>query len=185
MKTIREWLFSQTATQDVPDLDLKTGDSYSLAWTRQPPASRGNKRFEECLLRWFQGGYRLWLVEDANRTETLDLIDRVEDLTAEAAKRGQPEARTGGNVLIRSVLIDTLNTVRSGDKDPVRIAQLANAWSSLGRVADHADQLKLSAQEVTDLGLAALKDQIKANPEALKLFNELYDKVTASPKPTS
>ena len=109
----------------------------------------------------------------------------MEDLTAEAAKRGQPEARTGGNVLIRSVLIDTLNTVRSGDKDPVRIAQLANAWSSLGRVADHADQLKLSTQEATDLGLAALKDQIQANPEALKLFNELYDKVTASPKPTS
>ena len=33
-KMIREWLFGQTAGRDVPALELKAGDSYSLVWAR-------------------------------------------------------------------------------------------------------------------------------------------------------
>jgi hypothetical protein len=34
---IRHWLFAETADRDIPALDLKTGDPYSLVWTRTTP----------------------------------------------------------------------------------------------------------------------------------------------------
>ena len=33
-RTIVRWLFAQTVDRDILDLDLKTGDSCSLIWTR-------------------------------------------------------------------------------------------------------------------------------------------------------
>ena len=186
LATVSDWIFNQKAPEDIPDLGLRAGDAYALTWQRRSSSSRRAKlNCKDSLLRWFRTGYRLWLVEEADRDESMELVERVEKLSAAAVKKAQPESRSGGNILVRSLLFDAINSVRAGSKDPAHMAQLANAWSSLDRSATNGEKLKLSSRKAVDTGLEALKEQIKVNPEALELFNKLFDTLTASPKPTS
>ena len=81
----------------------------------------------------------------------------------------------GGNVLMRSVLIDAVSTIKGGSSDPKDIAQLANAWARLNQGKMEAEKLKLKTEEALQVGLNAVKDQIKAIPEALELFQKLRE----------
>ena len=62
--TLVQWLFAQTADREIPDLDLKTGDSYSLIWTRlakSRPVAEDNCR--KALSRWTRAHHQYWLWE--------------------------------------------------------------------------------------------------------------------------
>jgi hypothetical protein len=62
--TIAQWLIAGKADRDLPALDLKTGDSYSLLWTRDQTSKRPVVFVcQQALSRWTHGHYRNWLIE--------------------------------------------------------------------------------------------------------------------------
>jgi hypothetical protein len=171
LSTIAEWLFAQKAAQDVPDLDLHPGDPYALAWTRT--ARSRLMALDTCknsLSKWFRSYYREWLKQEANRNEFIQLVERVEQLTGEASEKGEPGAVTGASLIIRSLLIEALTKVCQGEGDPADIARLSNAWARVNEAG-------MRVQGSLHIGLQAVRDEIKGNPEALELFNKLYDAV--------
>lgn len=174
-KTVANWLFTQTVQQDIPDLNLKTGESYSQIWTRNGTHAAGIHRCKNHLAAWFQGGYREWLSEEADKEESVRLVDHVENLTSATSDRGQPGSTTGGTLLIRSLLLDAINKIRKGNNSPEDLARLATAWT---RVNEGGHRVQGSI----DLGLRSLRDEIKTNPEALEAFNKLRGAVKKSTK---
>jgi hypothetical protein len=167
---IREWLFAQTADRDIPALDLKTGDSYSLIWTRTTPDEKLIIRnFGVALSSWYHTHYPQWRNEQADREEDLLLIERIDELTDAAGTEDRGATHTGGNLLIRSLILDAIRKRR--DK-PEQLARLAHAWARLSKV----DEDKIG------VGLAAVREEIKSNPKALELFNQLYAVVKAAEK---
>ena len=62
--TVSEWLLSQRADRDIPELLLKTGDSYALIWRRT--ARDEYMMHENCrstISHWFRGPYQDWLAQ--------------------------------------------------------------------------------------------------------------------------
>ncbi len=167
---IREWLFAQTADRDIPALDLKTGDSYSLVWTRTTP-DEGLiiRNFGVALSSWYHTHYPQWRNEQADRDEELLLIERIDELTAAATSQNRAATHMGGNLLIRSLILEA---IRKGRDKPDQLARLANAWVRLSQVDEHT----------IDIGLAAVTEEIKSNPKAVELFNQLWAVVKAAEK---
>src|ERR1035437_693106 len=160
-RLIRKWLFEQVAECDVPALELLKGDSYSLAWLRAAKSTEHAWHHCELALgNWFRVHHPLWLKLQVQGSESMRLVKRANLLTKEAARYAEgggqdggihpsdgasrptttPRPTTaggasttieGGNVMMRSVLIDAVSTIRSGSNDPKDIAQLANAWARL------------------------------------------------------
>lgn len=52
----------------------------------------------------------------------------------------------------------------------------------MSQACTDVERLKLQSQKALDLGLHALRDEIKANAEALEVFNKLRDVVKQSAK---
>jgi len=130
------------------------------------------------LILWFKGGYKEWLTHEADKDESIRLVERVEKLTSEVGDKGQPGSSTGGTLLIRSLLLDAINHVRSGQSDPENLARLANAWARVNE-GGHRVQGRI------DMGLQSLRDEIKTNPEALDAFNKLHGAVKKSNRRSS
>lgn len=172
-RTVRDWLFAQKADRDIPDLNLKAGDSYSTVWLRASK-SEGSAR-ENCLrlvAHWHRTYYLDWLKERAERDESLRLIERVEQLTSDASTKNRSATHTGGNLMIRSLLLEAIQNVRKGGHNPAELARLANAWARMSQVDEHT----------IDIGFEALLEQIKANPQALEAFNNLRAVVKGTEK---
>lgn len=175
-RTITSWLFAQTAEQDIPDLNLKTGEPYSLVWTRNAKyTTRAHVRCVGNLCKWFKHHYPEWLLHEAQKEESIRLVERIEDLTSAASDKAQPGSSTGGTLLIRSLLLDAINKARTGNSDPDDLARLANAWARVNEGG-------FRVQGSIDLALQSLRDEIKANPEALEAFNKLRGAVKKSTK---
>ena len=134
-RLIRKWLFEQVAECDVPALELVKGDSYSLAWLRAAKSTEHAWHHCELALgNWFRGQHQVWLKLQVQGSESMRLVKRAGLLTREAVASTQDAGATGatgdasttiagGNVMMRSVLIDAISTIRSGSNDPKDIAQ--------------------------------------------------------------
>ena len=176
-KMIREWLFEQKAGQDVPALELKVGDSYSLVWARTTKtAEHARDACEQALSNWYCKSFPVWVKEQkASRVESLRVVERVEQLGKLAGEKTQPGAEAGGNLLIRSLLLDAMDCVREGDSDPAEIARLAHAWARMSQAGVEIEKLKLHTKEAVDLALHALYEEVKDNPKAIEAFYKFRD----------
>jgi hypothetical protein len=130
--SIADWIWEQVADRDIPQLELKAGDALSIIWTCDSDNEDAAKHAcENAISRWFNGPYKDWLKEEAQRDESVRLVERVEGLGAAASTRGKLAANSGAGLIVRSMLLDALLNIRNGSKDPQDIARLANAFSRL------------------------------------------------------
>ncbi len=183
---IREWLFAQTADRDIPALDLKTGDSYSLVWTRTTPDEKLLIRnFGVAMSSWFHTHYPRWRDEQADRKEITGLVDRVEQLSTAAGEKAREGSATGGNLLIRSLLMDAIDIIHKKKHDPAQLARLANAWARMNHSGLELEKFKLQSQQAIDVGLSALYEEAKNNPEAMAAFHKFHDLVKGTVTPTN
>jgi len=181
IKMIGEWLFEQRADRDLPHLHLKAGDAYSLSWLRTSPKEKNARRTVEAgLARWFYTSYQEWLRREQAREETVQRVEDSEQTNRAAAEKSQPDADVGGNLIIRSMLLEAINLVHKDSKDPTELSQLATAWARLKQTAIELEKLRLRTQEAVDAGLKALKSEITKDPEAIELFKKLHDIVKRS-----
>jgi hypothetical protein len=130
--TVADWLFKQIADRDIPDLDLKTGDPYSLVWTR---VARDEKTALETLRYrisiWYRTHYREWLKVAVENSLTMRVLDRVDKLASVVTEKAQPNSRRGGALLIRAILFDAIEKLRAGTNDPEQLIRLAETWSRI------------------------------------------------------
>ena len=158
---IRHWLFAEKADRDIPALDLKAGDPYSLIWTRTTPDEKIIIRnFGVALSAWYHAHCPRWRAEQAERDDDLCIIESVDDLTAAASSENPAATHTGGNLLIRSLILEA---IRKRKENPDQLARLANAWARLSRTDEHT----------IDIGLEALLQELKANPKAIEFFRQM------------
>jgi len=184
--TLAQWLFTQKAEQEIPDLDLKKGDSYSLVWLRSSKsASQAQFCVERCLSRWFRTHYREWLRNELNQDKSIRVLREMDELSRVANEDAEPESKEGGNRLIRSLLLDTIKLLHEENADPAELAQLANAWARLNQASTESEKLKLRTADSIDAGLEALKAEITKDPETVALFKKLHDIVKGTRKPTA
>ena len=132
---VRQWLFAQIADRDIPALNLKAGDPYSLIWTR---TAKDHKTAEETcryrIAQWHRTHHLDWLQQLERREQSNAILDRVQRLTADANHEHRPGSLiTGGDIIIRSLVIDALTHLRSTSRDPAAIARLTQAWIRLTR----------------------------------------------------
>lgn len=182
---ICDWLFALKAETDIPSLRLKAGDPYSLVWTRGTrdlPTAQLNFRCR--LSKFYHNHYATWLREQADREEVAGLVDRVEQLSTAAGEKAREGSATGGNLLIRSLLMDAIDLIRKGNNDPANLARLANAWARMNHSGLELEKFKLQSKKVIDVGLSALLEDVKNNPEAIAAFNKFYD-IVKGKTPTS
>ncbi len=178
---ITDWLFRQTAPQDIVDLNLTAGEPLSLAWTRGTRDERMARIVcEHALGYWSRSAYPKWLAGEIESDKRIRLVERVEQLSQAASKEGRDGATEGGNLIIRSLLMEAITEVCKGGGEPADIARLANAWARTNQAGTEFAKLKLRTQDSTDVGLQALYEDVKDNPEALALFNQFRDVVKAS-----
>src|SRR5579859_6249511 len=173
---IRAWLFAQTADRDIPALELKTGDPYSLCWTRT--ATDDNvviRNFGVALSGWYHTHYARWREEQADRDESHLMLEHVEQLTNDASTQNRPTAHLGGNLLVRSLILQSLTQTRKGKNDPNHIARLANAWARVSQVDEHT----------VEIGFQTLLEEIKSNPKAVEIFHHLRTEVRHTTKPST
>jgi|ERR1017187_218393 hypothetical protein len=169
--TIAEWLFTQQAGADIPDLGIRAGDPYTQGW-----AGNTNDRAvilhrcENSVGTWYRSQYSNWLKQQNGSEESIRLLEHVEQLSSAASEKTQPDSSIGGNSLIRSLLFETIQSIGKKGNDPAEIARLANAWARL-------NDSNVRARDSIDQGLQTLRDEIKTNPEALELFRKLRDAV--------
>jgi hypothetical protein len=132
-KMIREWLFEQKAGQDVPALELKAGDVYSLVWVRTAKtAEHAGDACEQALSNWYCKRYPVWVKEqEASRDESLRVVERVEQLTKLAGEKKEPGFDKGGDVVVRAMLMDAMERVLKGGNNPADVVALANAWARM------------------------------------------------------
>jgi len=186
LTTIVDWLFGQRVDRDVPDLNLKAGEPCSLAWTRtstDEATARTTCRF--ALSRWLSSGYVDWLREEAETDKRVRLVEHVEKLSQAASQKGEPDSSVGGTLIIRSLLMEAIQEVCTGDNDPAEIARLANAWARMNQTGTEVEKLKLRSQEVIEVGLQALYDEMKDNPDAIAQFQKLREIMKRPAKRTS
>jgi hypothetical protein len=173
---IRHWLFAEKADRDIPALDLKTGDPFSLIWTRTTPDEKFIIRnFGVALSSWYHTHFPRWREEQAERDESLRLIESVDRLTTAATSPRRAATHLGGNLLLRAVLLDAVRHVRKDDNAPTQLARLAHAWARLSQTDEHN----------LDIGKEALVAEINANPEALAHARQMFAAVDAAKKPSA
>lgn len=185
IKMIGEWLFAQRADRDLPHLHLKAGDAYMLSWTHTSPKEKNARRTVEAgLARWFYTSYKEWLRGEERRGKTVEKVAESEKTNSAAAEKRQPDSDVGGNLIIRSLLLEAIHLVHEESSDPTEMAQLATAWARLNQTAIEVEKLRLRTEAAVDAGLKALKSEITKDPEAIELFKKLHDVVKTSPRPT-
>src|SRR5580698_10512186 len=100
---------------------------------------------------------------------------------------------SGGDVIMRSVLIDAISQVSTcggsavapgamademADSRPPasarEIAQLANAWARLNAGTVEEEKLKLRTESKLEMAFKELSKDVRSDPEARELFQKLY-----------
>jgi hypothetical protein len=132
--TLRQWLFTQIADRDIPSLNLKTGDPYSLIWTR---TAKDQKTAEEtCRYRigqWYRTCHQDWLDQLREREKATAVLDRLQTLTA-AGDPTRPGLDTAGaDLIVRAILFDALEQAHFTAHDPDLLIRLAQTWSRFTR----------------------------------------------------
>lgn len=132
-KMIRDWLFEQKAGQDVPALELKAGDMYSLVWVRTTKTvANAGDACEQALSNSYCTRYPVWVKEqEVTRDESVRLVERVEQLTKLAGEKAELGSDKGGDVVVRAMLVDAMERVLKGGNNPADMVALANAWSRM------------------------------------------------------
>jgi hypothetical protein len=182
---ICDWLFALKAETDIPSLRLKAGDPYSLVWTRGTrDLATAQLNFRCRLSKFYHNHYHTWLREQADREEVAGLVDRVEQLSTAAGEKARENSATGGSLLIRSLLMDAIDIIRKGNNDPADLARLANAWARMNHSGLELEKFKLQSKAAIDVGLSALLEDVKKNPEAIAAFYKFHD-IVKGKTPTS
>jgi hypothetical protein len=182
---ICDWLFALKAETDIPSLRLKAGDPYSLVWTRGTrDLATAQLNFRCRLSKFYHNHYHTWLREQADREEVAGLVDRVEQLSTAAGEKARENSATGGSLLIRSLLMDAIDLLRKGNNDPANLARLANAWARMNHSGLELEKFKLQTERAIDVGLDALRSELKNNAAAHDLFRKLRTTLGHKP-PTS
>jgi hypothetical protein len=182
---IRAWLFTQKADRDIPALELKTGDPYSLAWTRTiVDQHKLVRNFGIALSAWFHSHFQHWREEQSqrNRDGCLLVVKSADELAATVGKNAPaPEVTTGAQHLVNSLLLDALGKTSKGENpDPADLSRLAHAWARVNQTSLASKRLDLVTETTTDLALKALYNDIKDNPKAMEAFHHLYTIVKES-----
>jgi hypothetical protein len=181
---IVHWLFEQKAECEISNLKLKKGDSYSLAWARDSKMpDRVEKNATHSLSTWFLIHYHTWLREEVKHDKSILTLKEMQELSSVASEEARPGAVLGGNMLIQSMLLETIKLLHEENADPREISRLASAWARLNQTATENEKLKLRTEDSVDAGLEALKAEITKDPETVELFKKLHDIVKGSPKP--
>ncbi len=84
---------------------------------------------------------------------------------------------SGGDVIMRSVLIDAISSADEGPKDRREVAALANAWARLNQGRMEEEKLKLKTESKLEMAFKELSKDVRSDPEAKELFQKLYDVV--------
>jgi hypothetical protein len=178
-KMIREWLFGQTAGQDLPALELKAGDPYSAVWARTTKsAEHAGEACEQALSNWYSTRFADWVKEkQAGRDESVRVVERVERLSQEAGGKAVAGSSGGGNLMIRSLVLDAMEAVHQKDKNPKEIARLAQAWARMSDAGVEIEKLNLKTKDAIDLAFKALSEDIRQWPEAMAAWQNFYDTV--------
>jgi hypothetical protein len=187
---VREWLFEQVAEEDVPALGLAKGEKFGLVWLRaaKSPANAGHF-CQLALGTWYRARHPQWVREKILRGESMRVVKRAGVLTKEVVaggprsqNRGESAADAdsdaqvsveGGDILMRSVLIDAISSVEEGGKDRREIAQLANAWARLNQGKMESEKLRLKTEDSRKAAFDELGKDVRGNPEAMELFKKL------------
>jgi hypothetical protein len=134
---IREWLFAENADRDIPALQLKTGEPYALVWTRTTPdQAKLIRNFGVALSSWFHSHFQRWREEQNKRDESRRFLEDIDQLTAAAATATTSDratSRHGGNLIIRSLLLDAMSHIRKSDDSADQLVRLAHAWLRLSQ----------------------------------------------------
>jgi hypothetical protein len=178
-KMIREWLFGQTAERAIPALELKAGDSYSLIWARTTKsAEHAADACEQALSNWYCKRFPDWVKEkEAGKDESVRLEERVDEIGHATGGKETKEASGGSNLVIRSMLFDSIANAHRGGNDPKEIARLAQAWARVSDAGLEVEKMNLRKQEAIDVGLQALWEDVKQWPEAVEAWQKFYDLV--------
>ncbi len=224
-RAIRKWLFEEVAECDVPALGLVKGDSFSLAWLRSAKSTEHAWHHCELALgNWFRMHHPQWVTQQVRGSESMRMVKRAKMLTQVAGNRVASsrglEARQvassrvagsqgdgveeesegisveGGNVLMRSVLIDAISQVTNFGGSAVapgamadsptsaraagarEIAQLANAWARLNAGKMEEEKLKLKTEDLRQAAFDEIGRDVRGNAEAMELFEKLREVMT-------
>jgi hypothetical protein len=187
---IRHWLFELKADRDIPALNLKTGDPYSLVWTRTiPDEPRLIRNFGIALSGWYHTHFQQWRNEQSQRHHEgcLRVIRSADELAATVgATAPSPEATTGAQHLVNSLLLDALGKTSKGENpDPADLSRLAHAWARVNQTTLASKRLDLATEDTLALAAKALADDIKHNPEALALARQMFAAIESAKHPTT
>jgi len=176
LATLADWLFEQRVKADVPDLNLKAGDPCSLAWTRGAKTeSMARLLCRVHLSRWLKSGYTDWEKKETESDIRIRVVERSEQLSQEASTKAKPGAIEGGNLIVRSLLMDAIDKVCGEKGDPEDIARLASAWARTSQAGTEIEKLKLRTRSSIEAGLQALYEEMKDNPAAVAQFQKLRE----------
>jgi hypothetical protein len=196
---VRRWLFEEVAGVDVPALGLVKGEKFAEVWLRAAKTAGNAGHFCELALgTWYRSRHPVWVREKLRRGESMRMVRRAGVLTrsvyaesfdatgspnrkdvdgtqeAAAENDGAGISVSGGDVIMRSVLIDAISSVEEGGKDRREIAQLANAWARLNAGKMEEEKLKLKTQSKLEMAFNELGKDLRNDPEAKELFDKLY-----------
>jgi hypothetical protein len=172
---------------------LKTGDPYSLAWTRtNPDEEKLIRNFGVALSSWYHTHFQQWREEQNKRVREgyLRIVKSADDLAATVGTTApSPAATTGAQRLISSLLLDVLGkTSKIDNPNPADLSRLAHAWARMNQSTLATQRHHLTTEKTIDLALKALYNEIKDNPKAMEAFHHFYAAVKESaptPNPSS
>jgi hypothetical protein len=221
-REIRKWLFEEVAVEDVPALGLLKGEKFGLVWLRAGKSTEhAYHHCELALGNWFRTWHGVWVREKLRRGDSMRTVKRAAALTLEAAAvdldcpandAARPRRSValreevsiaGGDVIMRSVLIDAISQVSScGEASSFakasssakatademadsptaarvagarEIAQLANAWARLNAGKMEEEKLRLKTEDARKAAFDEIGRDVRGNPEALELFKKLRE----------
>jgi len=179
-KMIREWLFAQTAGQDLPALELKAGESYGAVWARTTKsAEHAADACEQALSNWYCKYFPEWVKEkkQSEKDRAVRLVERVKEIGQAAGEKETEETSAGANVVIRSMLFDAIAKAGKGESDSTELARLAQAWARVSDAGVEVERMNLRKQEALDVAKAELIKEIRQWPEARIAFDNFYNTV--------
>ena len=163
-KMIREWLFGQTASEGIPALELKAGDSYSVVWSRTAKsAEHAGDACEQALSNWYCKRYAEWVKErkELERTTRFGWWNGWRRLAGRSGRRWWRDER-GRESGIRSLLFEAISNAHEGQSDPKEIARLAQAWARVSDAGVEVEKMNLRKQGGDRVGLDALYEEVQA-----------------------
>ena len=124
--TLAQWLFAQKADRDIPDLHLKTGDPYSLIWTRTAKDYKTAR--ETCRYRisqWHRTYHLDWLQQLQDREKSTAVLDHLQRIN-DARDPTRPGLDTAGaDLIVRAILFDALEQAHFTAHNPDLLIRLA------------------------------------------------------------